>query len=115
MKTQGLTVWVEQERLSDGQPVYVALCLELDMASQGATVEEAVENVTDAVMSFFEVASPSEIERRLPNTRTGGVFLTRIEVPVGKTADLFGPHAPRNGDWHTCFDRSPIGPPSQLV
>ncbi len=90
MKTRTLTVRVERERLSDGSPIYVALCLELDMACQGATVEEATENVIDAVTSFFEVASPSEIQRRLPITELDGVFLTRIEVPLGQTADLVG-------------------------
>jgi predicted RNase H-like HicB family nuclease len=90
MKTRELTVRVEREHLSDGQPVYVALCLELDMACQGDTVEEATANVTDAVMSFFEVASPSEIARRLPGHESGSVFLTRIEVPIRQTADLVG-------------------------
>ena len=97
MKT--LTVRVERERLSDGEPMYVALCLELDLACQGATADEAVENVTDAVESFFELASPSEIGRRLfttevierlSSTEADGVFITRIEVPFGKTADLVG-------------------------
>ena len=99
MKTQGLTVRVERERLSDGEPIYVALCLELDLACQGTTADEAVENVTDAIEFFFEVASPSEIERRLFTTEeierlssneADGVFITRIEVPFGKTADLVG-------------------------
>ena len=95
MKT--LTVRVERERLSDGEPIYVALCLELDLACQGTTADEALENVTDAIESFFEVASPSEIERRqftaeeierLSSTEAGGVSITRIEVPFGKTVDL---------------------------
>lgn len=30
MKTRMLTVRVERERLSDGAPIYVALCLELE-------------------------------------------------------------------------------------
>ena len=66
MNTVSLAVRIERETLSDGQPIYVALCLELDMACQGASVEEAKENLTDAVQSFFELATPSEIERRLP-------------------------------------------------
>jgi len=64
MKTRPLTVQVERENLSDGQPIFVALCLEIDMACQGATVEEATENVIDAATSFFEVASKSEIQHR---------------------------------------------------
>ena len=79
METTTLTVLVERERLSNGEDVYVALCLELDLACQGATVEEATENVTDAVETFFEVASPSEIERRLPHPHSHHAFVTRIQ------------------------------------
>jgi predicted RNase H-like HicB family nuclease len=64
------------ERENDG---YVALCPELDIASQGTTVEEAKANLTEAVELFFEVAAPSEIQERL---RTE-VFVTRLEVAVG--------------------------------
>jgi predicted RNase H-like HicB family nuclease len=64
------------EREGDG---YVALCPELDVASQGTTVEEARHNLIEAVELFFECAGPSEIEDRL---RTE-VFVTRLEVRVG--------------------------------
>ena len=90
MNTVSLAVRIESETLSDGQSIYVALCLELDMACQGASVEEAKENLTDAVQSFFEVATPSEIERRLPLVSPNNVFLTQIEVPFGQTASLVG-------------------------
>jgi len=90
MNTVSLAVRIERETLSDGQPIYVALCLELDMACQGASVEEAKENLTDAVQSFFELATPSEIERRLPLVSPNNVFLTQIEVPFGQTASLVG-------------------------
>ncbi len=90
MKTVSLAVRIEREALSDGQPVYVALCLELDIACQGATVEEAKENLTDAVQAFFQIASPSEIERRLPLASPDNVFMTQIEVPFGQTASLVG-------------------------
>ena len=43
---------------------YVATCPELDVVSQGDTVEEARMNLVEAVEGFFEVASPSEIRRR---------------------------------------------------
>jgi predicted RNase H-like HicB family nuclease len=39
---------------------YVALCPELDVASQGQTVEEARANLAEAVTLFFEVADPSD-------------------------------------------------------
>ena len=44
---------------------YVATCAELEIVSQGKTVEEARRNLVEAVEGFFEVASPSEIRRRL--------------------------------------------------
>jgi predicted RNase H-like HicB family nuclease len=55
-----LTAIIERE--GDG---YVALCPELDIASQGDTVEEARSNLVEALEGFFEVADPSEIESRL--------------------------------------------------
>ena len=44
---------------------YVALCPELDIASQGATVTEARENLKEALDLFFETVSAAEIEHRL--------------------------------------------------
>jgi predicted RNase H-like HicB family nuclease len=44
---------------------YVATCPELDIVSQGDTIEEARRNLVEAVEGFFEVASSSEIRRRL--------------------------------------------------
>lgn len=44
--------------------LYVALCPELDIASQGATVEEATANVKEAVELFLECADPEEIKQR---------------------------------------------------
>jgi predicted RNase H-like HicB family nuclease len=44
---------------------YVARCVELDIASQGETVEEARANVLEAVELFFESASQAEIQRKL--------------------------------------------------
>ena len=44
---------------------YVSLCPELDIASQGTTVEEARDNLQEAVELFFATASQSEIETRL--------------------------------------------------
>jgi predicted RNase H-like HicB family nuclease len=44
---------------------FVATCPELDIVSQGQTVEAARFNLLEAVEGFFEVASPSEIKRRL--------------------------------------------------
>ena len=44
---------------------YVALCPELDVASQGDTIESARENFREALELFFECASPDEIHQRL--------------------------------------------------
>jgi len=45
--------------------MYVALCPELDIASQGNTVEEARQNLKEAIKMFLENASPSEINNRI--------------------------------------------------
>jgi predicted RNase H-like HicB family nuclease len=57
---------------------YVALCPELDIASQGNTVEEARLNLKEALELFFEAASAEEIRDRLHDE----VFVTRVEVRV---------------------------------
>jgi predicted RNase H-like HicB family nuclease len=59
-RTIQLTALIEPE--GDG---FVATCRELDVVSQGDTVEQARLNLLEAVEGFFEVASPSEIRRRL--------------------------------------------------
>lgn len=64
------------EREDDG---FVSLCPELDIASQGATIEEARANLVEALTLFFETASDSEVTRRF----SGEVFVTQVEVPVG--------------------------------
>ncbi len=43
---------------------YVSLCPELDVASQGDTVDEALANLREAVDLFLQTASPAEIEQR---------------------------------------------------
>lgn len=64
------------EREGDG---YVSLCPELDIASQGATIEEARDNLREALELFFETASPGEIEARLHEE----IYVTRVEVAIG--------------------------------
>jgi predicted RNase H-like HicB family nuclease len=71
---QRLTAIIERE--GDG---FVALCPELDVASQGTSIEEARANLIEALTLFFETASPSEIASRSHNE----VFVTQLEVPVG--------------------------------
>ncbi|MDQ3130607.1 MAG: type II toxin-antitoxin system HicB family antitoxin [Acidobacteriota bacterium] len=74
MNTQKFTAVIERE--NDG---YVSLCPELDIASQGDTVEEAKANLTEAIELFLESADESEIKSRL---RTE-IFITQLEVAVG--------------------------------
>ncbi len=69
-----LTAFIERE--GDG---YVSLCPELDLASQGRTIEEARRNLVEALELFFETADPSEIQQRLRSE----VYVTPIEVAVG--------------------------------
>jgi len=71
---QRLTAIIERE--DDG---FVSLCPELDIASQGATIEEARANLIEALTLFFETASLPEVAQRLH----GEVFVTQVEVPVG--------------------------------
>jgi predicted RNase H-like HicB family nuclease len=73
MKRQ-LTAIIERE--GEG---YVSLCPELDIASQGDTIEQARENLREALQLFFETGSEQEISRRL----SGEVYITQVEVGIG--------------------------------
>ena len=72
--TRQFTAIIERE---DGG--YVALCPELDIASQGDTIEKARRNLLEALELFLETASPEEIRERLREE----VYVTRVEVAVG--------------------------------
>ena len=65
------------EREDDG---YVSLCPDLDVASQGDTVEEAKANLTEAIELLFEHASKEEITTRL---KSDG-FITNPQIHLGK-------------------------------
>ena len=64
------------EKEGDG---YVALCPEVDVASQGDTIGEARANLEEALELFFETASPTEIASRVHDE----VYVTHVEVAVG--------------------------------
>jgi predicted RNase H-like HicB family nuclease len=72
-KTLTVTIWRED----DG---YVSLCPELDIASQGDTVEEARANLQEAVDLFFETADASEVAERLKPE----MYVTSLEVNGGE-------------------------------
>ncbi len=44
---------------------FVALCPELDIASQGDDIEAARDNLREAVELFLECASPAEVQQRM--------------------------------------------------
>jgi predicted RNase H-like HicB family nuclease len=71
--TKKLTAIIERE--GDG---FVSLCPELDIASQGDTVDEARKNLQEALELFFETASPVEIKERLHEE----IYVTQVEVAV---------------------------------
>ena len=71
MKQSSFTAVLEKEGSE-----FVALCPELDVASQGDTIESAMANLREAVELFLECASPDEIEERLHDE----VFVTRFKA-----------------------------------
>jgi predicted RNase H-like HicB family nuclease len=74
MQSHRLTAIIERE--GEG---FVSLCPELDIASQGSSIEEARANLVEALSLFFETADPSEVARRFRSE----IFVTQVEVPVG--------------------------------
>ena len=64
------------EREGDG---YVALCQDMDIASQGDSIETARENLREALELFFEYASAEEVNSRLHDE----VYITQLEVAIG--------------------------------
>jgi predicted RNase H-like HicB family nuclease len=61
------------------EDTYVALCPELDIASQGDTVEQARANLREAIELFLEEADTSEVESRLHDEQ----YISTLEVSVG--------------------------------
>ncbi len=78
MRQLQLTAIIERDTSVGG---FVSLCPQLDIASQGDTVEEAKYNLTEAIELFFEVASSSEVSMRMQNE----LFITQIAVPIPAT------------------------------
>jgi predicted RNase H-like HicB family nuclease len=72
--TKQLTAIIEREGAG-----YVALCPQVDVASQGDSIEEAKNNLKEALELFFEAASADEIETRLHEE----IYITHVEVAVG--------------------------------
>lgn len=60
--------------------LFTALCAELDIASQGASIEEARDNLKEALELYFEVATETGATARL----RAEVYITKVEVNVGR-------------------------------
>ncbi len=61
-----------------GEKQFVALCPEIDVVSQGYTVEEAVSNLKEAIELYVE-------ERGLPETHMSKeTFIVRFDISIGK-------------------------------
>ncbi len=71
---QQLTCIIERE--GDG---YVSLCPQIDIASQGDSVEQARNNLIEAIEIFFETASPNELKAKMYSE----IYVTQIEVAIG--------------------------------
>lgn len=75
LKTLTATIWREDAG-------FVSLCSELDIASQGDTVEDARNNLREAVELFFETAHHTEISNRLSSE----LYISPLEIEVGTPA-----------------------------
>jgi len=66
MSRRTFTAAIHKER-----DVYVALCPELDIASQGETIETSRENLREAIELFLETASRQEIAEHVHGGPSG--------------------------------------------
>ncbi len=64
-----------------GEKQFVALCPEVDVVSQGHTIEEAVSNLKEAVELFVEEAG-------FPESSSNETFLVRFDIP--QTTKIIG-------------------------
>jgi len=67
-----------------GEKQYVALCPEIDVASQGHTIEKAISNLKEAVELYIEVEGyPEEFGKE-------DQVITSIEVKPSEIAKVIG-------------------------
>jgi predicted RNase H-like HicB family nuclease len=64
-----LTAIIERE-----DDIYVALCPEFDIVSQGGSIEDALANLREAVDLFLQAADSREVRER----RRGQIFVTQF-------------------------------------
>jgi predicted RNase H-like HicB family nuclease len=72
-QTKRLTAIIERE-----DDAYISLCPEFDIASQGLTIEEARDNLIDALALFFDATPSPEIAQR----RRAEIYITHVDVHV---------------------------------
>ena len=58
------------------EDMFVALCPELDIASQGDTIEDARSNLREAIELFLEYAAPEEVRERMHEEQ----YISSVEV-----------------------------------
>ena len=71
-----LDVVITQEKI-DGKTFFVAQGIQVEVASQGLTLEEALENIKDAVEMVVENSKDVEINTQISKERTAPI-LTRV-------------------------------------
>ena len=79
-----IDILIKKEKLSDGSPVYVAHCPTLGIASQGNNVEEAVQNIQEAIELYLE-----EQPEKYEELRSDGIPLFSV-VEVTRSAKASG-------------------------
>ena len=68
------TVKIEQE-----EELYVATCFENNIASQGKTVNEAMENLKEAIALYYENDTHKE---ELVTIQSNYIYITRLEMAL---------------------------------
>ncbi len=74
MSSKHLTAIIHKE-----ENTYISLCPELDIASQGKSIEEAKDNLKEAVELFFECASEEEVNQRYYSE----TYISPLEIAFG--------------------------------
>lgn len=72
---------------------YVSYCDDLSIASQGRTIDEAKNNLEEAIEMFFEDASPSEIVNAL--SKLEPEVTVKLQRPVDNPSDM----SPQSTHW----------------
>lgn len=78
-------VVINKEKLSTGDPVFVAHCTSLGIASQGYSFDEAMKNIREAIELYLEEQNLEDLE-----LSDEPPFFSVIEVKDGKTASSIG-------------------------